>query len=75
VFAAALDRHGLEYRRPDNLAEAAARLIADERIVGWFQGRLEFGSRALGKRSILASPLDPGMREAFRPFGAAVAVR
>jgi carbamoyltransferase len=60
------------------LAEATAGLIADGNVVGWFQGRMEFGPRALGARSILADPRDPKMRdtlnmkikfrEGFRPF-------
>ncbi len=63
------------------LAETADRL-ADAQVVGWFQGRMEFGPRALGARSILADPRDPAMRdrvnslvkkrEAFRPFAPAV---
>ena len=58
--------------------DAAAEDIAAERVVGWFQGRFEWGPRALGHRSILADPARPGMkdrvnatvkfREAFRPF-------
>jgi carbamoyltransferase len=70
------------YDRFDALAaETASRLAAGE-IVGWFQGRMEFGPRALGNRSILADPRDPGMRdrlnarvkkrEEFRPFAPAV---
>jgi carbamoyltransferase len=71
----------LPYRRPDDLAEATADLLARDRIVGWFQGRMEFGPRALGARSILASPIDPQMqvrlnelkdREDFRPVAPAV---
>ncbi|MCI8610494.1 MAG: hypothetical protein HFH11_10175 [Dorea sp.] len=60
----------------------AAASIADGKIVGWFQGRSECGPRALGNRSILADPRDPGMkdylnakvkfREAFRPFAPSV---
>jgi carbamoyltransferase len=56
----------------------AAELIAEDRVVGWFQGRMEFGSRALGGRSILANPCAPGIadkvnrlvkfREPWRPF-------
>jgi len=67
--------------RADLLVETARR-IADNQVVGWFQGRSEFGPRALGNRSILANPADPGMkdhlnhvvkhREPFRPFGASV---
>ncbi len=64
--------------RPADIAEATADLLAEGKIVGWFQGRAEFGARALGARSILANPLLPDMkatinakvkyREAFRPF-------
>ncbi len=67
---------------PDDLIQAAADRLADRKIVGWFQGKMEFGPRALGNRSILAHPGDPDMkdrlnsvikhREAFRPFGASV---
>jgi carbamoyltransferase len=63
----------------DEQAIEAARQIAAGRVVGWFQGRMEFGPRALGNRSILADPRNPGMkdhlnagikhREPFRPFG------
>jgi carbamoyltransferase len=62
----------------DAIAPTVARLIADNEVVGWFQGRMEFGPRALGSRSILANPTDPATkdtlnakikhREAFRPF-------
>ena len=63
-------------------AEAASEALAAGRVVGWFQGRMEFGPRALGARSILADPRDPGIkerlnatvkfREGFRPFAPAV---
>jgi carbamoyltransferase len=53
----------LPYERSNDVARDAARLLANDRIVGWFQGRMEFGPRALGGRSILASPLNEGMRE------------
>ncbi len=63
---------------------AAAELIAAGQVVGWYRGRIEFGPRALGNRSILADPGDPAMRdrinamvkmrEAFRPFAPAVAL-
>lgn len=66
----------------DALARQVAQRIHQGQIVGWFQGRMEFGPRALGSRSILADPRDPGMRdrinalvkkrEAFRPFAPAV---
>lgn len=71
----------LPYRRLDNVAEEAADLLAQNKIIGWFQGRLEFGPRALGARSILASPIDPDMqeklndikdREDFRPVAPVV---
>jgi carbamoyltransferase len=62
----------------DDPADRAARLLAEEQIVGWFQGRMEAGPRALGNRSILAHPRRAGMkdtlnrfvkhRESFRPF-------
>ncbi|MBI5103362.1 MAG: carbamoyltransferase [Nitrospirae bacterium] len=66
----------------DDLVFRAARLLAEGKVVGWFQGRMEFGPRALGNRSILADPRRPEMkdilnlkvkfREAFRPFAPAV---
>ena len=66
----------------DDIAAATARLLADGHIVGWFQGRMEIGPRALGNRSILADPTRPDMkdkvnaevkhREAFRPFAPSV---
>jgi len=71
----------LDYRRVDDIAAATAEVLAEDRIVGWFQGRMEFGPRALGARSILASPIDPAMqarlnelkdREDFRPVAPAV---
>jgi carbamoyltransferase len=78
---AELKRSKLKYRRAADVAEEAAALLAGERILGWFQGRMEFGPRALGARSILASPLRPDMqqrlneikdREDFRPVAPAV---
>jgi carbamoyltransferase len=66
----------------EGIVREAARMIAEGRIVGWFQGRMEFGPRALGARSILADPRDPSvrdklnarvkLRESFRPFAPAV---
>jgi carbamoyltransferase len=71
----------LRGREEELLADVAERLAAGQ-VVGWFQGRMELGPRALGARSLLASPLDPRMRErinrkvkkreAFRPFAPAV---
>jgi carbamoyltransferase len=74
---------GLDYTgREAELIDATARRLADGKVVGWFQGRVEFGPRALGARSILADPRRPEMRdrinelvkmrEAFRPFAPAV---
>ncbi|SDP33660.1 carbamoyltransferase [Ralstonia sp. 25mfcol4.1] len=80
-IAAFLDWAKLPYRRLDDVAARAAELLAQNRIIGWFQGRMEFGPRALGARSILASPIDPGMqqrlneikdREDFRPVAPVV---
>ncbi|MBB3192689.1 carbamoyltransferase [Roseateles terrae] len=71
----------LDYRRSENVAEDTARLLADHKVIGWFQGRMEFGPRALGARSLLASPIDPAMqarlnelkdREDFRPVAPAI---
>ncbi|WP_119154897.1 carbamoyltransferase [Caldimonas tepidiphila] len=71
----------LPYRRLDDVAAETARILADNRIIGWYQGRMEFGPRALGARSIVASPLDAAMqqrlnelkdREDFRPVAPAV---
>ncbi|MER6364849.1 carbamoyltransferase C-terminal domain-containing protein [Kitasatospora sp. NPDC001527] len=80
--ALAAESGRLRIVRPDDLSALVAREIADGAIVGWFQGRSEAGPRALGNRSILADPRDPGMkdrinarvkhREAFRPFAPVV---
>ena len=66
----------------DNLLDATAKALADGKAVGWFQGRMEFGPRALGARSILGDPRSPVMqktlnlkvkyRESFRPFAPSV---
>lgn len=47
----------------ETLPSATAQLIADGQVVGWFQGRMEWGPRALGNRSVLADPRDPQMRD------------
>jgi carbamoyltransferase len=71
----------LDYVRPPDIVQETARLLAENKVVGWFQGRMEFGPRALGARSILASPIDPAMqdrlnhikdREDFRPVAPVV---
>ncbi|RFM36752.1 carbamoyltransferase family protein [Chitinophaga silvisoli] len=69
------------YRKMTNIAEETADLLIEDKIIGWFQGRMEFGPRALGSRSILASPLHADMqarlnevkdREDFRPVAPVV---
>lgn len=71
----------LPYRRLDDVAGEVADLLAQEKVIGWFQGRMEFGPRALGARSILASPIPATMqaklneikdREDFRPVAPVV---
>jgi carbamoyltransferase len=71
----------LTYRRLDDVAADTADLLLQDKIIGWFQGRMEFGPRALGARSILASPLKADMqqrlnelkdREDFRPVAPVV---
>jgi carbamoyltransferase len=70
------------YRVMDDVAAETAELLARDQVIGWFQGRMEFGPRALGARSILASPLKPEMqqrlnelkdREDFRPVAPVIA--
>jgi len=75
----------IRYPSLDAACAIAARLIAEGRVLGWYRGRMEFGPRALGHRSILADPGHPEMRdrinamvkmrEAFRPFAPAVTLR
>ncbi len=69
------------YKKLENIAEETAAILADDKIIGWFQGRMELGPRALGSRSILASPINPTMqarlnevkdREDFRPVAPVV---
>jgi carbamoyltransferase len=71
----------LPYRRATNLAGEVADMLAQDRVIGWFQNRMEYGPRALGARSILASPLHASMqarlneikdREDFRPVAPVV---
>jgi len=75
-----LDSKSIPYERLDkgNLIKKVAHLLSQGKIIGWFQGRMEWGPRALGNRSILADPRNPEMkdminkrikfREPFRPF-------
>ena len=72
------------YEREPELLEAVAKEMASEKVVGWFSGRMEFGPRALGARSILGDPRSPAMqsqmnlrikfRESFRPFAPCVLI-
>lgn len=78
AIESALKTYKLKYSRLSDVAAAAAELLSKGKILGWFQGRMEFGPRALGSRSILADPRDPEMnakvnnavkfREWWRPF-------
>ncbi len=79
-----LDAMGGKYEKlqEDEIPGRVAALLADEKVVGWFQGRMEFGPRALGSRSIIGDARSPKMqsimnlkikyRESFRPFAPSV---
>lgn len=77
-----LERCNLNFTKEENLTTSAATQLAENKVIGWFQGRMEFGPRALGNRSILANPVAADIqqivnhkikfREGFRPFGASV---
>lgn len=80
-----LDKNKIKYsifKDEDELIKKTAKLIYDNNVVGWFQGRMEWGPRALGARSILANPCNPKAkellnakakhREKFRPFAPVV---
>jgi carbamoyltransferase len=81
---ACLDRVGADYREVDDetLFDEVVTALTEEKVVGWFQGRMEFGPRALGNRSILGDARSPRLqrelnlrikyRESFRPFAPAV---
>lgn len=81
-----LDEQGAAYHRLEvgELLKRTAKLLDEGNVVGWFQGRMEFGPRALGHRSILADPRSSGMqskmnlkikyRESFRPFAPSVLI-
>ena len=84
-LASFLDEQGAVYQRFDDdatLCDYVAQLLANEQVVGWFQGRMEFGPRALGSRSILGDARSQTMqsvmnqkikfRESFRPFAPSV---
>jgi carbamoyltransferase len=86
AIRALLDARSIPYRvlDDDEMLPLVARELADEKVVGWFSGRMEFGPRALGARSILGDPRSPKMqsvmnlkikyRESFRPFAPSVLV-
>ncbi len=73
---------GIKYRELENVPKEVAKLICNNNVVGLFQGRMEWGPRALGNRSILSNPCNPKMkeilnlkvkhREEFRPFAPAI---
>lgn len=76
-----LKKSHISYMKCSNIAKSAAELVSSGKIVGWFQGGMEYGPRALGNRSILADPRDEKMklilnnakgRETWRPFGPSV---
>ncbi len=77
-----LHRCQLNFTVEENFIEEGAQQLAANKVLGWFQGRMEFGPRALGNRSILANPATSNIqqtvnhkikfREGFRPFGASV---
>jgi carbamoyltransferase len=75
-IARRLDAAGIEHERPDDIAEEVAEVLARDGVVAWFQGRSEYGPRALGHRSLLADPRNAANlerlndikgREQFRP--------
>jgi carbamoyltransferase len=78
----AVEASGVKYQKPDDIFKATAKILEEGQIIAWFQGRSEFGPRALGNRSILTKPFPASMtdyinakvkfREAFRPFAPAV---
>jgi carbamoyltransferase len=82
AIEATLRAYRLRYIRLDDPAAIAAKLLSQGKILGWFQGRMEFGPRALGSRSILADPRDAEMntkvnhavkfREWWRPFAPSI---
>lgn len=84
ILKALRDAHGIWFEKMsfDKLSRLAAEKIAQNKIIGWFQGKSEIGPRALGNRSILASPINKNMkkilnkkvkhRESFRPFAPSV---
>lgn len=78
AITSALKKAGLKYIKSKNVEKDTAKYVANSKIVGWYQGKMEVGARALGNRSIIANPLDPKtnnivnmkvkFRETWRPF-------
>jgi len=77
-----LDKSGINYTYVKDIDDFTCKELVDGKLIGWFQGKMEFGQRALGHRSILADPRNPNMkdkinsaikyRESFRPFAPAI---
>ncbi len=73
-----LKKRGIQYEKCDSITDVAAELLAKGEVISWFQGRMEFGPRALGNRSIIGNPATRGVadlinaqikyRERWRPF-------
>jgi len=84
VIESVLIKHGLVYKKCDDIEAATAALLIQRKVISWFQGRMELGPRALGSRSLLADPRHQELvelinvkvkhREAFRPFCPSVVV-
>lgn len=82
TIEATLDRLKIPYSRHDNIEHVAAGLLHDKKLIGWFQHKMEYGSRALGARSIIAAPTSADVkdkinalikfREPFRPFAPSI---
>jgi len=84
AIARFLDKHCLPHHHhdPEKMLDVVSDLLKDGKVIGWFNGRMEFGPRALGSRSILGDPRSPEMqkkmnlkikfRESFRPFAPSV---
>jgi carbamoyltransferase len=77
-----LKKSGVNYKKVENISKVAAKIISEGYIIGWFQGKMEWGPRALGNRSLLADPRSADMkrimnecvkkRESFRPFAPSI---
>jgi carbamoyltransferase len=79
-----LEQNNLKFKKQEEIEKSAAKLLSEGNIIGWFQGRMEVGPRALGNRTLLADPRNPKMRdilnmkvkhrEYFRPFAPSVLI-